>query len=265
VRDKTVIKTVHSQLELKQLFSKGEDIANINITGQREANVTIKCRQNATFDRSGNCILGAHISSLTRISVHKALNVLPESALLYTGKLFFAPRSSTILTESIMHYFISTDTDSAILALPKKYVLPFKIGPSYGEWKHVLPPDQEIIAFASLGVKNYCLQIEDQTTGEILHQSTISGLNLKTDDLQAEFSTDMMRDFLDSCIARKEKHIMVPQRRVYKDKASGLVYDKKVLLKYRNSCLQKRVLLQDMNYQSLPYGYTSDLKDKVRK
>ena len=152
-----------------------------------------------------------------------------------------------------------TDTDSCIVALPINAQIPLEIGENFGEFKHELPEEANIVSFVCTGPKSYSIVYEHK--GKIYKEVKVKGLFLKGKIAQECLDAEILENSLLKALNSEPEKIRVRQFNITINKKlkqlSSVIGEKKI----SNDNFSKRTISMDMSdnvYDTRPFGYQSD-------
>ncbi len=123
---------------MENIIREGSKILDVNIINNFIGEVKIDSASGVdSINRRGNCIIGAYITAIARIHMHTHLSKLVSHG--------FTP--------------LYEDVDGLIFIGPDDTkTLPVPCGSSFGEFKHELGNDSDILTFHAMSKKNYCIR-----------------------------------------------------------------------------------------------------------
>ncbi len=175
-------------------------------------------------NRKTNPVLGAFVTALSRIDMHKQIMILVADGMVP----------------------MYTDTDSLVFFGPKNRAPPFKMTGNLGDFRKEYQSEAQ--SFCCIGKKNYAISFDREDRQRPVLK--VCGISFKSEASQNAVSFEDFKNFLRDKIPPK-----IPQHRLYKKRSS--VCDKIVAVKLATTLNYNRVLTTSPNCQTLPYGYIS--------
>ncbi len=220
--------SVNSKEQIESCLKNNEvlDVQDIN---DSVCELVVKSGRNSknTMCRKTNCIIGAYVSALARVDIHKHICQLVES--------------------SCIPYYV--DCDCIIFACKKKQAPPISPGLSVGQFKNELGEKTIIKDFFSLGRKNYSLTFEkDKKTHSL---TKIRGLTLTSGFVKENFSHEDYVTFCKKAFQEENDSIKIPQERWRKNGRTKKVS----AFTFTNKPSFQRVMINDLRMSTVPYGY----------
>lgn len=128
----------------------------------------------------------------------------------------------------------------------------------------------QILAFRSLGPKNYSLTYRHCQTGEVQEIVKVRGFSLKSQVTKDLISAQLMKTYIDALLKKEEKGLHIPQWQIRIDPETRELYTSISGKKFNNCDLTKRVICPQPAdgsasriYVTLPYGFTAEMKKNV--
>ena len=142
--------------------------------------------------------------------------------------------------------------------------IPVPIGNAYGEWKHEV--NGEILAFHSLGPKNYCLVVREED-GSLTTSTKARGFFLKDKISSAEVNARSLAALVHSFVVEGEARCkVVPQFNIRIEGKTKQLYSELGLKMFRNNVYNKRVAFTGNMHSvfTLPFGYSDEMLQNIR-
>jgi len=222
-----------SQFQIEEEASKSEILSFFNIS-ENVCQINLRRIKSHHFpDRDSNVYIAAEINARARCIIYDHLKEIKKA----NGRVY------------------AVDTDCLFFSLDKGTKNPLKISDCFGEFKNVIEPTK-IIAFSSLGPRNYNIHFEDEE-GKIKNMLKVKGVSLKSDILKSVISQEQYLDFVDCHFKEQFKSIVVPQVRMLKANVAKPMQLLRSISFKNDLCLKRYVKVKDATecYQSYPYGY----------
>ncbi len=222
-------KYVQSAEEIQGTFNAShQNITDFMLLGNSVCELQIEEEKDVSCtpipNRKTNPILGAFVTALSRIDMHKQI--------------------MTLVAHDLVPAY--TDTDSLIFFGKKNKPLPFQMSGSLGDFRREYSCEPQ--SFCCIGKKNYALTFEPKDRQETVLK--VRGISFKSEVSQKAVSFEDFQRFLENKIPPK-----IPQNRLYKKKTS--VRNQIVPVKLATTLTFNRLLLASPNYKTIPYGYVS--------
>ena len=153
---------------------------------------------------------------------------------------------------------VYTDTDSVICVIKKEDEadLPLVIGENFGEYKHELGPEADIVAYAASGPKAY-MYIYKNKHGEFEKECKVKGMSLRGKIAKETLSTDSLESGVESFARGESKKIYVPQFGIDINKKTKQLSSNIRERVFQNDVFTKRIALRhpDDIYATVPIGF----------
>jgi len=234
--DKPTLKYVNSQDELADIFhssSRIEDVycINDNTCLVKTCANTLKLPPN----RSSNVYIGSQIIAYSREIMYKHLMTL-----------------QTIPNCKIYQI----ECDSIFFSVPVATDGPLQVGPFLGQFKNVYD-DKEIVGFYSLGQKQYCINLTDNS--KVTSVFKISGLSLQNEHNENVLDTDTFENFLNSFCEGETTSKIFRQKRFKSDFTNLKIVCHNQPYTLTNQLSRKRLVNTfDEYFTTFPFGYDFD-------
>ena len=227
VQSQSDIEALYQNSNIVDILGISDNICEIEILPEKVKN---------SPNRSGNCIIGAFVTSYARIQLHKEMQ--------------------TLLTKGFNLCYV--DTDGIICTAPKHLPMCLPISPCLGDYKYELGQDAEIKAYACIAKKSYSLSYHKSGTPE--KDSCCvksSGLSLVSEQCANKATPEKFQSMILNWSKKKDELIEVPQIRKYVIKNNSHVKSQINTFKLSNSLDIHRIVpnIYDM---TVPYGFSNE-------
>lgn len=192
--------------------------------------ILYETEKQSTPNRNSSLYIGAQIASLARTVIYKHMEVI----------------------ESVGGTIFSVDTDCILYTLPSHVDNPLNFSDAFGDFKNVAPPKNEIVAFYSLGNRNYSLLYKN-SDGLLSSTTKCKGLSLTSSTFEQSLSPSIYSEFLEANFRAELKELTIPQLRRVASKNRHLQSRKLTHFTFKNDLFFKRITLS--SDLTLPYGY----------
>lgn len=129
----------------------------------------------------------------------------------------------------------------------------------------------QILAFRSLGPKNYSLTYFNEKSGKVESMVKVRGFSLRSAQNCKMISVDVMKDYIDSLLRGEKRVTVIGQWQIRIDPSNRQLYTTICGKKFGNSPITKRVLCrqpadpaESRIYVTFPFGYTNVLETLVK-
>ena len=158
------------------------------------------------------------------------------------------------LIESVGGIIIGVDTDAISYALPPGVTDVLCYSDAFGDFKHVLGSQSEILSFYSLGPRNYSITYDENNVEK--HVIKVKGLCTTSVNTANMLSNNTYTEFLEKRFKNEFQSIYLPQMRKKLDKQNKLFYDILTHFEFGNEIHTKRYVQEnDHLFITHPYGF----------
>ncbi len=226
---------VNTQEQIEKIFSE-EEILDIVPISENICELEILTQNQNPSSRSGNCVIGAFVTALARIQIHKDL----------------------MLLDSRGYDICYVDTDGIIFVDPTASCnLPLSLSVCPGDYKHELGAEASLKSFACLARKTYSISYSSKSTKKVSVKS--SGLSLSGSLAKKELQMTDFLALLSHWVAEKEMKVKIPQHRSFVVQERNTITHK-ISNHHLSNKLDVQRVVQDINKPTLPFGYCHSKK-----
>jgi hypothetical protein len=181
-----------------------------------------------------NVYIGSEISAHGRVIIHDHIRSLQQ----LDGIKVFA-----------------VDTDCVFYSIRNDVQDPIVYSDAFGDFKSVIPDGCDVLAYYSLGCRNYSILYQDQE--KKLHSVIkCKGLSLKSAHLQNNLTVETYKEFVESHFNDELKTITFGQIRRKEEKPNPHFKTTFTTFEFRNDLFLKRYVDKNLtNFQTFPFGY----------
>jgi len=226
------IEIVRSQHRLEEIASSFEILQLYELT---ETSLFVEySKPDISPCRKTNIYIASEINSLARIFIHDKIKLLQN----IPGVTIY-----------------STDTDSIFYSIPRHVPDPLIYSDAIGDFKSLVPKHSEVIAYYSLGCRNYSILYQDES-GILKSTIKCKGLSLNSTHLTDSLSVETYDEFLKANFNQEMKSLTLAQIRQKTKKPSFIPETNLQTFEFRNDLFIKRYVKKESgSYQTFPYGY----------
>jgi len=226
------IEIVRSQHRLEEIASSFEILQLYELN---ETSLFVEYSQPETAPcRKTNLYIASEITSLARNFIHDKIKLLQN----VPGVTVYA-----------------TDTDSIFYSIPRDSPDPLIYSDSIGCFKSMVPKYSNVIAYYSLGCRNYSLLYQDDN-GKLTSTIKCKGLSLNCNHLTDSLTVETYEEFLKANFNQEMKSLTLAQIRQKTKKPSFISEPNLQPFEFRNDLFIKRYVKKESgSYQTFPYGY----------
>ncbi len=209
-----------------------EDIQDVEEIDESHVEVVVKNQTKKGPCRKTNCIIGAMITSLARVDIHKHI--------------------MSLVKNNCIPYYV--DVDGLIFSVPKKSKIPLPIGHSIGQFKNELGLESKIIAFFCLRKKNYSISYTKNEDKNALIK--VSGLSLESFASKELLTDSEYKKMFLMSQEQDKKSLKVPQLRWTTDKMNSSYQRTVRNINFTNRfSFQRTISLKTKRLETFPYGF----------
>jgi len=224
---------ISSQIELENKYFEHKNNIEQIICHDSICQMIVKTPENKLpSNKKANCYLGGRIVSYSRQEIYSHLqNLLQNSA-----KVFYI------------------DTDAIFFSLPNNIPICLPISDAIGHFKHLYPG--KITQFSCLGPKKYLISYINEN--KITEVVKVSGLSLKSFELQNKIDSGLYRCFIENYFKNKILKVPVKQKRKILNPQSQILTSNIQNVSFSNNVNIHRNFFLDDSFSSLPFGYQNN-------
>ncbi len=225
---------VQSQADIEALYQKSNIIDVLGISDNICEIQILPDEVKKMPNRSGNCIIGAFVTSYARIHFHKDMQKL----LNFGFNLCYV------------------DTDGIICTGPKHAKFPLSVSPCLGDYKYELGFKTEIKSFACIAKKSYSLSFLNPNTQEKGCTVKSSGLSLVSSHSLKKATHEKFKNMVLNWNRQQPDTIEIQQMRKFIIKNQRSVKSQISTFKLSNS-LDVHRIVSNIHEMTVPYGFCS--------
>ena len=223
---------VKSTSDIEKILQADNSIEDINQINESVGEIQFKSNKKKFPNRRNNVVIGAFITSLARIDMHKHIIHLNSEGF-------------TILY---------TDVDSLVFVGNCNQSVPLKLGKSFGVFKKELGSHSEVSNVYLLGKKNYCILYSDKQTKSTLIK--VRGMTLTSSVAESILTKEKFIEMYENFQKGNALTLEIPQIRYLTDNKKRIVVSKIANFKYSNDVKIERLIDKStVHCETFPYGW----------
>jgi len=158
----------------------------------------------------------------------------------------------------------SVDTDGLFYSFKKNQPDPLIYSNNCGDFKNVLGPQNEIVAFYCLGTRNYSI-LYKTSENELKSYVRVKGLSLTSHCITDLISANTYKNFIENHFSNTVEKILIPQEKFCIDNNTKTVSKKFQSFSFQNDLYIKRYICpnnSDFKIPTFPFGFKTVSNNK---